>query len=144
MLPTNCSRPCNPTTRRVNLPGGSVGLFTDTVGFIQKLPTTLVAVFRATLEEIAEADLLLHVVDITHLNVQAQARSVLLTLEEIKANHIPVITIVNKIDLLSDPERALTALTDFPRAVAVSALTGNGIPTLLSRVEENLNHLQEI
>ncbi len=128
----------DPTTRRVNLPGGNLGLFTDTVGFIQKLPTTLVAAFRATLEEIAEADLLLHVVDINHPNVQAQARSVLQTLEEIKANHIPVITVVNKVDLLSDPEKALEALTDFPRAVAVSALTGQGIPILLNRVEENL------
>ena len=128
----------DPTTRRVNLPGGNIALFTDTVGFIQKLPTTLVAAFRATLEEIAEADLLLHVVDITHLNVQAQARSVLQTLEEIHASHIPVITVVNKIDLLNDPEKALDALTDFPRAVAVSALTGRGIPSLLNRIEENL------
>ena len=63
----------DPTTRRVELPGGNLALFTDTVGFIQKLPTSLVAAFRATLEEIAEADLLLHVVDITHPNVQAQA-----------------------------------------------------------------------
>ena len=128
----------DPTTRRVNLPGGNLGLFTDTVGFIQKLPTTLVAAFRATLEEIAEADLLLHVVDINHPNVQAQARSVLQTLEEIKANHIPVITVVNKVDLLIDPEKAFEALTGFPRAVAVSALTGQGIPILLNRVEENL------
>jgi GTPase len=128
----------DPTTRRVNLPGGSLGLFTDTVGFIQKLPMTLVAAFRATLEEIAEADLLLHVVDITHPNVQAQARSVLQTLEEIHANHIPVITVVNKIDLLHDPDKALEALTYFLRAVAVSALTGRGVQTLLNRVEEQL------
>jgi GTPase len=128
----------DPTTRRVNLPGGSVSLFTDTVGFIQKLPTTLVAAFRATLEEIAEADLLLHVVDITHPSVQAQAQSVVRTLEEIHANHIPVITVVNKIDLLNDPQKALEAITNFPRAVAVSALTGQGIQILLSRVEENL------
>jgi GTP-binding protein HflX len=60
----------DPTTRRVELPGGQVVLFTDTVGFIQNLPTTLIAAFRATLEEIAEADLLLHVVDITHINAQ--------------------------------------------------------------------------
>jgi GTP-binding protein HflX len=63
----------DPTTRRVELPGGHEALFTDTVGFIQKLPTTLVAAFRATLEEIAEAELLLHVVDITHPNAQEQA-----------------------------------------------------------------------
>ncbi len=132
----------DPTTRRLNLPGGSLGLFTDTVGFIQKLPTTLVAAFRATLEEIAEADMLLHVVDITHPNVQAQARSVLKTLEDIHANHIPVITVVNKIDLLNDPEKAANALAGFPRAVAVSALTGQGITALLNRVEENLDKPQ--
>ena len=67
----------DPTTRRVDLPGGTMALFTDTVGFIQKLPTTLVAAFRATLEEISEADLLLHVVDVTHPSAKAQAESVL-------------------------------------------------------------------
>ncbi len=132
MWPTNYLRTLDPTTRRVILPGGHLGLFTDTVGFIQKLPATLVAAFRATLEEIAEADLLLHVVDITHPNVQAQARAVLQTLEEIHANHIPVITVVNKVDLLNDPDQAPEALTGFPRAVAISALTGRGIQTLLT------------
>lgn len=66
----------DPTTRRVELPGGQLALFTDTVGFIQKLPTSLIAAFRATLEEIAEADLLIHVVDITHPNAKAQASAV--------------------------------------------------------------------
>ncbi|HIE58333.1 MAG TPA: GTPase HflX, partial [Anaerolineales bacterium] len=78
----------DPTTRRVNLPDDTPALFTDTVGFIQKLPTTLVAAFRATLEEIAEADLLIHVLDITHPNVRPQAEAVLQTLEEIEADHI--------------------------------------------------------
>ena len=64
----------DPTTRRVRLPGGKTALFTDTVGFIQKLPTQLVAAFRATLEEIEEADLLLHVVDITHPNASSRPR----------------------------------------------------------------------
>src|SRR3990172_2702180 len=64
----------DPTTRRVELPDADLALFTDTVGFIQKLPTTLIAAFRATLEEIAEADLLLHIVDITHPNAKEQAR----------------------------------------------------------------------
>src|SRR3990172_6959442 len=91
----------DPTTRRVELPGGHLALFTDTVGFIQKLPTTLVAAFRATLEEIAEADLLLHIVDITHVNAQAQAKAVYQTLIEIEADHIPVLIALNKIDQLS-------------------------------------------
>jgi GTP-binding protein HflX len=96
----------DPTTRRVELPGGNLALFTDTVGFIQKLPTALVAAFRATLEEIAEADLLIHVIDITHPNASAQAKAVYQTLEEIEADHIPVLNALNKIDRLNNPEKA--------------------------------------
>ncbi|MBI5034341.1 MAG: GTPase HflX [Chloroflexi bacterium] len=88
----------DPTTRRVKLPGGSDALFTDTVGFIQKLPTQLVAAFRATLEEITEADVLLHVVDATHRNMRDQARAVDETLEEIGAGDKPVVLALNKID----------------------------------------------
>jgi GTP-binding protein HflX len=108
------------------------------VGFIQKLPTTLVAAFRATLEEIAEADLLLHVVDITHQNAQAQATAVHQTLQEIEAGHVPIVVALNKIDKLNDPERARQVLTNFPNAVAISALTGTGIPDLLQLVSEQL------
>jgi GTP-binding protein HflX len=128
----------DPTTRRVVLPGSNLALFTDTVGFIQKLPTTLVAAFRATLEEIGEADLLLHLVDITHPNAQAQAKAVLQMLCEIDADHIPVITALNKIDRLNDPERARTAVAGFPNSVAISALHGDGIPDMLRKVNENL------
>jgi GTP-binding protein HflX len=128
----------DPTTRRVELPTGHLALFTDTVGFIQKLPTTLVAAFRATLEEIAEADLLLHVVDITHQNAQAQAKAVHQTLQEIEADHVPVVVVLNKIDKLNDPEGARQALTNFPNAVAISALTGEGIPDLLQLLSEQL------
>jgi GTP-binding protein HflX len=130
----------DPTTRRVELPGGNIALFTDTVGFIQKLPTTLVAAFRATLEEIAEADLLLHVVDITHPEAQAQVRAVHETLDEINAGHIPILTTLNKIDRLADPEKARGALARFPNSVAISALTGKGIQDLLELVN---NHLYE-
>ena len=128
----------DPTTRRVMLPGSNQALFTDTVGFIQKLPTTLVAAFRATLEEIAEADLLLHLVDIMHPNAHAQAKAVLEMLSEIDADHIPVITALNKIDQLNDPERARSTVAGFPNSVAISALQGDGIPDLLRKVSENL------
>jgi GTP-binding protein HflX len=123
----------DPTTRRVNISDGHVALFTDTVGFIQKLPTTLVAAFRATLEEIAEADLLIHVIDITHPQAHEQARAVYQTLTEIEADHIPILTALNKIDRLEDPEQAIEALEDFPSAVSISALTGEGIPDLLAK-----------
>jgi GTP-binding protein HflX len=128
----------DPTTRRVELPGGYQALFTDTVGFIQKLPTTLVAAFRATLEEIAEADLLLHLVDISHPNAMNQAESVQQTLEEIDAGHVPIITVLNKIDRLSDPEAARRAVEHFPQAVAISASTGIGIDDLLEHIRSGL------
>lgn len=128
----------DPTTRRVELPGGNLSLFTDTVGFIQKLPTELVAAFRATLEEITEADLLLHIVDVNHPNAQAQAEAVHQTLIEIEADHIPVLTVLNKIDQLADPLRAQQTLEGYPNSVAISAMTGQGIEELLHAVNASL------
>jgi GTP-binding protein HflX len=128
----------DPTTRRIELPGGYQALFTDTVGFIQKLPTTLVAAFRATLEEIAEADLLLHMVDISHPNAMNQAEAVQHTLEEINASHVPIITVLNKIDRLSDPSAARRAVEYYPQAVAISARTGSGIEDLLEHIRNRL------
>ena len=128
----------DPTTRRVDLTSGNPGLFTDTVGFIQKLPTQLVAAFRATLEEIAEADLLLHVIDISHSDVFAQAESVVGTLEDIHADHIPMLTVINKIDRLEDDVAAKAALESFESAAAVSALTGQGVPELMIDINEKL------
>jgi GTP-binding protein HflX len=128
----------DPTTRRIDLPNGNPVLITDTVGFIQKLPTTLVAAFRATLEEIAEANLLIHVLDINNTNVQAQAEAVYKTLEEINASHIPTLTVMNKIDLLSDPQKAQNALANFENAVAISASHGIGISDLLDCIQDQL------
>ncbi len=128
----------DPTTRRVNLPEGNTALFTDTVGFIQKLPTQLVAAFRATLEEITEADLLLHIVDINHPNAAAHWESVTSTLEEIGAEKIPVITVLNKIDQFDNPEIVKQISAEFENSVAISAITGDGIIQLLKHVEEEL------
>lgn len=128
----------DPTTRRVELPGGQTILFTDTVGFIQKLPTELVAAFRATLEEISEADILLHLVDITHVNASAQAKSVQETLVEIGAGDIPIITAFNKIDRLKDPQGAIAALDEFSNTYPISALTGQGLDDLLAGIEDVL------
>ncbi len=128
----------DPTTRRVELSGGYQALFTDTVGFIQKLPTTLVAAFRATLEEIAEADLLLHVVDISHPNAMNQAEAVHEALEEINADHVPMIVALNKIDLLSDSRAARTAVQHFPQAVAISAHTGEGLEDMIDMLRSQL------
>jgi GTP-binding protein HflX len=128
----------DPTTRRVDLPGGQAVLFTDTVGFIQKLPTELIAAFRATLEEITEADVLLHVVDITHVNASAQAKSVQETLVEIGAGDIPVITAFNKVDQLKDPNIAVETLDSFPNTYPISAITGLGLDDLLGAIEDAL------
>ena len=128
----------DPTTRRVELPGGYQALMTDTVGFIQKLPTTLVAAFQATLEEIAEADLLLHVVDISHPNALNQFQAVQETLDEIEAAHIPMVTALNKVDNLKAPEAAREVVSRYPKAVAVSGLKGVGVPDLLRLVQEEL------
>ncbi|MCH8875326.1 MAG: GTPase HflX [Chloroflexi bacterium] len=122
----------DPTTRRVELAGGKAILVTDTVGFIQKLPTTLVAAFQATLEEISEADLLLHVIDISHADAAAQARSVIETLRDIGADTLPLLTAANKIDVLPNGKPA------FPEAVPISALTGEGMPELLAAIENEL------
>jgi GTP-binding protein HflX len=128
----------DPTTRRVELPRGRHVLFTDTVGFIQKLPTTLVASFRATLEEIGDADLLLHVVDITHPNASEQAQAVLTTLDEIGVADVPMVTALNKIDAFANPQSIVNRVDEFERAVPISALTGEGIPSLLTTTEFEL------
>ena len=128
----------DPTTRRVRLPGGDFVLVTDTVGFIQKLPADLVAAFRATLEEIAESDLLLHVVDINHPNALMQWKSVNETLLSIDAGHIPTITVMNKIDLLPDPENARQVTDSFENSIAISAATGEGVNVLLDEIESRL------
>lgn len=135
----------DPTTRRVRLPGGKTALFTDTVGFIQKLPTQLVAAFRATLEEIEEADLLLHVVDITHPNAVEQAKAVEQTLKELDVTDIPMIVGLNKIDRLADDQQAAVLAAQFPHSVPISALKQINLDRLLARVEHELyEHLTPV
>jgi GTP-binding protein HflX len=128
----------DPTTRRVHLPGGKLALFTDTVGFIQKLPTQLVAAFRATLEEIAESDMLLHIVDVTHPNAGEQARAVEDTLAELEIKDIPVLTVLNKIDCLDNLEAARARMGNQPAVTLISAARRIGLDDLLGRVEHLL------
>ncbi len=129
----------DPTTRRVKLPGGREVLFTDTVGFIQKLPTALVAAFRATLEEIADADVIVHIVDITHENVEEQVATVLEVLGELEATDQPMITALNKIDQLPGAEEIDLSEAGLPNSVPISALTGQGMTELLERLEQVLD-----
>ena len=125
----------DPTTRKVNMPGGRELLFTDTVGFIQKLPTQIVAAFRATLEEIGGADLLLHVVDVTHPNAAEQIEAVEDTLTELEADHLPMVIALNKADQLTEAEDVVRELDLSIPATLVSARTGNGIEELLIMIE---------
>jgi GTP-binding protein HflX len=125
----------DPVTRRLTLPGAKEVLLTDTVGFIQKLPTQLVAAFRATLEEIVEADLILHLVDITHRNVQEHVRTVEGVLKDIGAGQKPMLVVLNKIDLLADPQRAQEMAAKYPSAEAISALHHQGLDRLLLKIE---------
>ena len=128
----------DPTTRKVVVPGGREVLFTDTVGFIQKLPTEIIAAFRATLEEIVAANLLLHVVDATHPQAAAQIEAVEDTLAELEVDHLPRVVALNKADLLppdADPVRDLNVQDP---AVLVSAQTGQGMETLLAAVEATM------
>jgi GTP-binding protein HflX len=139
----------DPTTRRVALPSGREVLVTDTVGFINNLPTFLIAAFRATLEEINEATVLLHVVDVTHPNVAEQVETVAKVLEELGADDRPTVAALNKVDALGwDPAQDPTDLVARVRsergpdmsadAVAISAREGWGLDRLLARVEAAL------
>ena len=128
----------DPTARQVELTSGQTIVLTDTVGFIQKLPTQLAAAFRATLEEIAEADLLIHVVDVSHPNAAQQKKTVLETLIDIGAGDIPVLTVYNKVDLLSGEELEAARANHENQALFISARNGTGLEALLDAVGREL------
>jgi GTP-binding protein HflX len=128
----------DPTTRRIRLKNGGHALFTDTVGFIQKLPHSLVAAFRATMEEITLADCILHVRDASSPFFKEQKETVLSTLAELRAGAVPVIEVLNKSDLLEDARRA-ALLRENPQALIVSALNGDGLDICMERIETVLS-----
>ncbi|GAC1660223.1 MAG: GTPase HflX [Candidatus Dormibacteraceae bacterium] len=129
----------DPTTRKLSLPTGRGLLVTDTVGFIQKLPTDLIAAFRATLEEVTEADLIVQVLDVSSPSVEEQAATVDQILGALEAADKPRVVALNKVDLLgpASRRRAITALTErYPGAVAISAITRTGFPELLEAMDQ--------
>jgi GTP-binding protein HflX len=134
----------DPTTRRLRLPTNQNVLLTDTVGFIRKLPHGLVEAFKATLEEVVEADLLLHVVDVSHPQAEEQIHAVESVLREIGADGKPTLMVFNKIDQLKGAQAILSQFAEkYPQAVAISAVTGEGIPELLSELGSQLRPLRE-
>lgn len=128
----------DPTTRRLNLPGGKNVLVSDTVGFIQKLPTTLIAAFRATLEEVKEADMLLHVVDLSHPNAREQIEAVEDTLAAIEVPPVPRILVLNKTDRWQGQIPADYWSHEYDAVVPVSAREGTGLEQLLAQIEQIL------
>lgn len=116
----------DPVTRRIYLPEGKVVLLTDTVGFIQKLPHQLIDAFRATLEEVTEADFLVHVVDSSARYIEDQMTVVLNLLRELKAVNQPILTVFNKMDKLESPKQIEKLLKKYQPAVCISALNKTG------------------
>lgn len=133
----------DPTTRRLHLPTNQNVLLTDTVGFIRKLPHGLVEAFKATLEEVVVADLLVHVVDVSHPNAEAQILAVNQVLTEIGAAEHPVLMVFNKVDRFEKPDRVNQFLERFPKSVAVSAKTGLGIEPLLAELGAALKPIRQ-
>lgn len=133
----------DPTTRKIALPTGYSVFLTDTVGFVRNLPTNLVAAFRATLEEVVEADFLVHVLDISHHSWDAQSEAVLDTLRDLGAEDKPMLTVFNKIDRLADKTiiRELVART--PNSVAVSALQAQGFDYLYDSITKMIRSFLE-
>jgi len=127
----------DPAARLVSRPSRAPFILTDTVGFIRKLPHQLVAAFKATLEELEEADVLLHVVDASHPGLEEQMEAVDALLGELELGNRPTIVALNKVDRL-EADAALGALVDRFDAVAVSARTGEGMEALLDRIERAL------
>jgi len=123
----------DPLVRQVRLPDGPVFTLSDTVGFIDRLPHTLVAAFRATLEEVTEADLLVHVVDASSADRERRVQAVHTVLGEVEAGEVEAVTVLNKIDRIDEVERR-RLLAQHPGAVAISARTGEGLERLASEI----------
>jgi len=133
----------DPTVRRLVLPGGAVVLCSDTVGFVRRLPHELVEAFRSTLEEVAHADLLLHVVDAGASDSVERIAAVETVLASIGADDLPVLLVWNKVDR-ADPGSVAELCAAFPGSVAVSGVTGAGFATLLAAIGDRLRELARV
>ena len=127
----------DPTVRRLELGNGRAVLLSDTVGFVRRLPHNLVEAFRSTLEEVAQSDLMLHVVDAGEPSLEGQIAAVRMVLEEIGAAQLPELMVFNKADTIDDPARVRLSRL-FPDAIVVSALNGDGTGDLIAAIDETL------
>src|SRR5699024_8951958 len=130
----------DPTSRRSRTADGRLYTLTDTVGFVRHLPHQLVESFRSTLEEVADADLILHVVDGSHPDPEEQIRAVHEVLADIDATDVPELVVINKVDA-ADPDTLKVLRSNHPDVVEVSARTGEGIPALIERLAQCLPEL---
>ena len=128
----------DPTTRQLDLPDKRQAVLTDTVGFIQRLPHQLIAAFKSTLEETLDADLLVHVIDVSHPLYKEQSEAVYRVLQEVGAQDKPVLSVFNKIDKLPQDSGLLEQLRAIPESVCISAKKQIGLETLLSVITEKL------
>ncbi len=133
----------DPTTRRLSLPGGEVVLLSDTVGFVRNLPHQLVEAFKSTLDEVAEADLLVHVVDASAVSPEGNIGAVDDVLGSIEAARVPQLIVFNKTDV-AWPEQVAQLLDRYPGSVAISAYSGDGIPELLEAISDRIRALTNV
>lgn len=132
------------TTRKFTLPNRQEILLIDTVGFIRKIPHTLVAAFKSTLEEAVYTDILLHLVDVSHPMAESQAEETMKVLTELHAADRPIITVLNKVDQCKNPLLIHKLRLKYPKTVAISALQRTGFDELLERMEQEISKLRTI
>ncbi|MFA5100727.1 MAG: GTPase HflX [Candidatus Omnitrophota bacterium] len=126
----------DPLTKALQLPNGENIVISDTVGFLHNLPHNLIEAFKATLEEVVEADLLLHVLDVSHPKAEEHYKSVMTVLEELGAHEKPAFTVLNKIDLVDDQTLLRSFEQFYPEPVLISATTGKNLTGLLDKIQD--------
>jgi GTP-binding protein HflX len=126
----------DPLSKSMKLPNGEHIVVSDTVGFLHNLPHNLIEAFKATLEEVVEADLLLHVLDVGHPKAFEHYKSVMAVLEELGVHEKPAITVLNKIDLIEDQTLLRSFEENYPSPVLVSAAKGTNLPKLVEKIQD--------
>lgn len=132
------------TTRQFELPNKQQILLIDTVGFIRKIPHTLIAAFKSTLEEATYTDVLIHLIDVSHPAAEEHAEETLSVLKSLKADKIPIITVLNKIDQCESVLAVRKLRLKYPKSIEISALTGEGLDLLVQKMGETIANLSKV